>query len=539
MPTATLPAEPSAALDAIIARTALKYDLLPYTSNPFPQTQPGRLGALARVFGLDVTPLASARVLELGCAGGGNIIPLAARHPDARFLGVDLSRTQVAAGRARIASLGLANIQILCQSFTELGEADGTFDYIICHGVYSWVPGPVRDAILSICRDRLSPTGIAIVSYNVLPGWRMLQALRDAFLIHVPDQLDSRLRVQAARDFLTFLKANGSDGSGYGQIVSAWSDRFATLPDDYIAHEFLEEVNEPCTFRDFIERAQVHGLAFLAEAEFASMILDNRPAHVAAGIRDLGRNQLLATEQYSDILTGRTFRQSHLVAEGRASVISRNLTPERIEGLHILGGPDLVVERLPDQPGHLRDGHGRSLTTTAPCVLDALEALIARYPSSSTVDDVMAALPEEARTAENRDHVRDALFRMVMAGIVTLSCEPVAAAFVVADKPVACPLVRHDAGRGEMATTNLRHERVALDSLGQALLPLLDGTRDAAALDRSVMDAVKAGSLTFHRDGVAIRAAGELEPVIAQQVQASLQSFRQNALLAGPGVSGR
>jgi len=125
-------------IEAIIARTALKYDLLPYQSKPFAQSQPAKLGAIAKLFALDAAPMENARVLELGCASGGNIIPHAVRYPNAKFVGVDLARTQVAAGRARIAKLGLSNIEILCQSFTEIDDTLGSFDYIICHGVYSW-----------------------------------------------------------------------------------------------------------------------------------------------------------------------------------------------------------------------------------------------------------------------------------------------------------------------------------------------------------------------------------------------------------------
>src|SRR3569623_819838 len=174
-------------VEAIIARTALKYNLLPYQSKAFAQSEPSRLGGIARLFGLEAAPLDGARVLELGCASGGNIIPLALRYPGASFIGVDLARTQVAAGRARIARLGQGKI--------EIGDELGSFDYIISHGVYSWVPPAVQDAIFRIVGARLSPVGIACISYNVLPGWRMLQPLRDAFMLQIPDDVDSLARV--------------------------------------------------------------------------------------------------------------------------------------------------------------------------------------------------------------------------------------------------------------------------------------------------------------------------------------------------------
>ncbi len=280
-------------IEAIIARTALKYDLLPYQSKAFAQSQPGRLGAIAQLFGLDVAPLANARVLELGCASGGNIIPHAVRYPDATFVGVDLARTQVAVGRARIAKLGLKNIEIRCQSFTEIGEELGSFDFVICHGVYSWVPTAVQDAIFKIIRARLSPVGVACISYNVLPGWRMMQPLRDAFLLEVADHVDSLGRVAKARELLAFLAAATPDKGPYGDMLRIWAERLSKLPDDYLAHEFLEEMNHPSTVRDFAANASRNGLGFLAECELASMILENYGTDVAQQVRARSGNDLV------------------------------------------------------------------------------------------------------------------------------------------------------------------------------------------------------------------------------------------------------
>src|SRR5690348_11047503 len=99
------PSEPDVA--AIAARTARSCDALPWVSDPFPFTHPSQLGAIARLFALEAAAPGEARILELGCASGGNIIPVAARHPGATIVGLDLSSAEVAAGRARIAALGL------------------------------------------------------------------------------------------------------------------------------------------------------------------------------------------------------------------------------------------------------------------------------------------------------------------------------------------------------------------------------------------------------------------------------------------------
>ena len=460
-------------LEAIIARTALKYDLLPYTSNPFPQTQPARLGAVARLFGLNPKPLAKSRVLELGSAAGGNIIPLAAQYPDAEFVGVDLSRTQVAAGRARITRLGLTNTVIHCKSFTELTDDDGKFDYIICHGVYSWVPAQVRDAILAICRRHLADEGVAMISYNVLPGWRMMQALRDAFLLYVPDHNDSHQRVAQARSLLTILKEYSPDTGAYKQILSGWADRLANLPDDYIAHEFLEEINDPCTFKQFVDNAARHDLAFLGEADLPSMVLDNQPVETANKIREITGNQIIGSEQMLDILNGRTFRQTLLVRTELGAKINRNITNESVGQLHVITAGDITVTRT-EKGGEAVDGFGRKLSSEHNAVIDAIEKLADRKAASASFDDLLDETVSEADKAL----VQETMLRLGLSGMCTFLSEPVRAAIAPSKTPVATLLARMDAQTGETATTSLRHERIGFDALGQFVLPLLDGTRD-------------------------------------------------------------
>ena len=512
-------------LEAIIARTALKYDLLPYQSKPFAQSQPARLGAIARLFGLEAAPMETARVLELGCASGGNIIPHAARYPNAKFVGVDLARTQVAAGRARIKALGLSNIEILCQSITEIGDELGTFDYIICHGVFSWVPAPVQEAIFAIIRARLSAVGVACVSYNVLPGWRMLQPLRDAFLLQIPDQVDSLARVAKARELLMFLRDSTPDKGPYGDMLRAWATRLTDLPDDYIAHEFLEETNSPSTVRDFTSSAARHGLAYLGECELASMILDNYGEGVASAVGARTNNDFGESEQFIDLLSGRTFRQSLLFASERADQISRALEPSRVSEMHFIAPSGMKIE----QDGTvtvLTDTAGRTLRSESAAVKAGIERLLARFPASSSLGDCA-----EGQDEKGRAQICDALYRMLAVGMIQIMSEPAPCAIEPGNKPTALPLARADAKEGASFTTNVRHETVSIDPAGRALLPALDGTRTHSALEAVLVAEGLAGRLSFTSGGKPATGKTEIETIAAEYLPGLLSDMARAGLL--------
>src|SRR5947209_3027657 len=161
------------------ARLRDSYDAVPYESHPFAQSHPDRLAAVGTVFGM--TPsLTRARVLEVGCAAGGNLLPMAASLPHWEFVGIDLSSVQIERGTADLRALGLAIARLLAMDLLDFDDALGTFDYIVAHGVLSWVPRPVQDKLFAVCAQHLGPQGIAYISYNTLPGWSSRRTVRDA-----------------------------------------------------------------------------------------------------------------------------------------------------------------------------------------------------------------------------------------------------------------------------------------------------------------------------------------------------------------------
>src|SRR6187549_342213 len=96
------------------------YDRVPYPSSSQHRTHPDHLAVLALLHGLEPAPPERCRVLELGCADGGNLLPMALEMPESRFLGVDLSPRQIEAGEAFAAELGVANLELRAASILDV-----------------------------------------------------------------------------------------------------------------------------------------------------------------------------------------------------------------------------------------------------------------------------------------------------------------------------------------------------------------------------------------------------------------------------------
>ncbi len=469
--------------------TLAEYDDLPYDCLPFPQTHPARLNTLARLFGLRAPEVETCRVLEVGCANGNNLIPMAAALPAARFVGIDLSARQVADGRALISAAGLTNIELRHGDLASIGPRDGTFDYVVAHGVYSWVPAPVRDKLLSIARSNLAPHGVAYVSYNTLPGWSTNGVLRDMMRFHTRDIEGASERMRAGRALLGVL-ARAVPDTPYGTLMREEIAFLERQPDEYVAHDHMAECNEPVYFHQFAAHAAKHRLQYLAEAEFSMMGLGGVPPQTIATMRKLAPD-IVEFEQLTDILRHRAFRQTLLVHDDAS--IDRRLGAQSIEpfaiaspvtlaprgGLHAANAPVVFVAK-----------NGNTFSIGNALTRAALLHLIERWPESvpfrGLYEAARRALPPSLASsggerAVGADMLAVELLQLYAAGIAELRIWDPGASATVAERPAASALARIQAMRGTELTT-LLHQPLTLTPFDRSLVPLLDGNRDTSQL---------------------------------------------------------
>lgn len=315
------------------------YDDLMYESKAFSQTAINALEARARMMGLKPAAAAKAKVLELGCSMGGNIITQALYYPDAEFVGIDLSGRQVAQGNAIIEKMGLKNVRLEEKDILTIDESFGKFDYIIVHGIWSWVPDAVKDKIFSICRNNLTKHGIAYISYNVYPGWKRQEQLREIMYFAGRDVLEEPLEART-RKGLDALKAlaeilendKGLDGGGkLPAIQKILNHNFY-----YIAHEYMEIFNDPIYVNGFIEWANRHRLAYIGDTDLHVSFVSWMAEHTRERILALAGDDYIAKEFYSDILSDRQFRRSLLCREEVGDTVRRDesVAVEVIESLN-------------------------------------------------------------------------------------------------------------------------------------------------------------------------------------------------------------
>ena len=457
---------------AVLTRSP--YDAIAYPGHPFAQTHPDRLATLATLFGLTPAPLEHCRVLELGCGDAGNLAPMALELPGARFVGIDAAPRAIERGRRLAGALGLQNVELVATRIEDYAPPEHGFDYVIAHGVYSWVPAPVRDRLLASCRTALAAGGVAYVSYNALPGGRLREALRDMLVFHTGGLDDARERVAQARALLRFLLAGSPPDQPFAAAMRGHVERLLDSDDALLAHDELSEDNASVYFHEFAGHAARHGLQYLAEADFFEMQTGVMPDEVSDALREV--DDVVRREQYLDFLKGRMFRQTLLCrAEAR---VDRRPRPEVIERLAVSSPARAIGAPGADDRVTFEGPAGSTLTTDHPLVTRALARVGECWPAAVPVRELLAG---ETR---QRDRVAlcDALLRAYGANLVQLHVHPPSLAVSPGERPAASPLARHQAREGPVVT-NLRHARVRIeDDLGRRLVELLDGSRDRAAL---------------------------------------------------------
>lgn len=467
------------------------YEEIPYESKPHYPMHPDVLGTLGLLFGMNPAKASRCRVLELGCATGMNVICLAEALPESEFVGIDLSPSQIAAGNQLVEQAGLKNVTLKAASITDLDESWGQFDYILSHGVFSWVPTFVQEKIFEISKQLLTPQGIAYISYNAYPGWHLRSIVRDMMRYYGQSFSDPGQRVEQARALLTFMAQSAPDAnSPYSKLLANEAEALSLAPDSYLFHEHLEDVNTPLYFHQFMERAAKHGLQFMSEA-WQHTILDDLPTETQNALQGISQD-LIQLEQFADFLINRTFRRTLLVHDNIP--LDRAPQEQTIASLYVSalaepkdGEPDIHSP----EPITFKLESGFSISVNYPIVKAALARLYREWPRAIPFAELLESSLQDlgdstANVAQQRAILATLLLRGHLSHFVALQREPFVFAASVTERPIANLLARQLAKRNHLIPTR-RHKLIPMQPPARALLTLLDGSRDLPALVTALM----------------------------------------------------
>ncbi len=505
------------------------YDEIEYPGQVFPQTHPDRLATLATLFGLTPAPPNRCRVLDVGCGDGGNLIPIAFGAPESQCVGFDLSASAIAKGQDIVRELGLKNVE-LTQADLMAFRPKGQFDYIIAHGFMSWVPPPVQQRLLELCRECLAPQGVACISYNTFPGCHVRRMLREMMRFHVSEFPSPRQRIDQARSFIQFLMAGHTGLDEFAALMNKEAEWILNKDAEAVLyHDDLADVNIPFYFHEFAALAAGHRLQYLAEADFTEMQDRIYPQPVVEALRQIG--DVVRKEQYLDFLKCRRFRQTLLVRE--ELTVRREPDPAAIASFSVVSVAKPKSAKPNLAPGVIEDFEGpRGGTmqidhaTTKAAMLLLREAWPRAVPFHELITRSQQIVGDTLSTAWDEDSqlFAEVLLNIWSAGLAEMRTYSPPWATEAGERPQVSPLVRIHLrlGRGQVPT--LRPSLMNVEEpFHRELFLLTDGSRDRAALVAEMNRLLDAGRVTL---------PPEIDrSKLPEVVEGSLRRAARNALL--------
>jgi methyltransferase-like protein/cyclopropane fatty-acyl-phospholipid synthase-like methyltransferase len=481
---------------------AKAYDSLPYPSKFFTKTHPDHLAALAGLYGMNPKPPEQCRVLELGCGNGSNLISHAFYLPEAEFVGVDISGKHIDRAKDWTNDLKLKNLDFREIDLSEMTRGEfGEFDYIVGHGLISWIPESVTEKVFEIFREMLAPEGVGYLSYNTYPGSHYRNMVRQIMRFHTKAIDEPMQQIQESISFLSLLSENTNEKKVFQTILDSELKRHFERDASDIFHDDLSEAYRPLYFHEFVARLKENGLQYLCETELHAMSVKNFPPAVQEFINRI--EDTVEREQYIDFFLGRVFRQTLFCRE--KIDLNRHPEPSAMDKFLVASSirpaaenPELSVQK----PEKFAAGKGFGIEIDHPPTKTAFNILGNSWAQAVPVTELLRRSREEL---EKTDYApadwekefgitRAIMFQIVQAtDLIKLHVFQPEAVQEVSRMPQINELARWQITEETDSVTTLFAINIEIDDeVSRHLLKLLDGTRDRRRLLEDLREFIEA-----------------------------------------------
>ncbi len=475
------------------------YDAFPYPSFTFPQTRPDRLSTIGLVRGIETALPDKCRVLELGCGDGTNLNSFAYCHPESTFLGIDLATVHINDANVAKGELGLRNVEFICGDVTELAVSEiGKFDFIIAHGLFSWVPPFVREHILRIYSECLTENGIGYLSYNAFPGFHLREAARGIMRYHAASIKDEAQKVEQAKTILGFVMQAMPDGHLHSKLIEREFRELCDRTPSNVFHDDLSEFNQAFYLHEFVEMLKPFGLTYVADTDLS--------ASSTHGFSEDVRNALLAIapdpialEQYIDMIKMRRFRSSVICRADRdVNFVPTPNVARRFRIASPLKPSPGPYDLADTSPVKFIGNKNENIEANHPLTKMALDQLSSVWPQSIEFDSLLAQSTEKFEAAgvdSTEDDVAKFsgfLVQMFQVELINFHRFEPQVTVAVSDRPVSSRFARWQIDRGcEVVTTMTGMNLEPETDMIKLMIKLADGTRDISEIEEAIMEAAE------------------------------------------------
>ncbi len=509
------------------------------------RSRPGYLAVIGRLRGVQPADADQARVLEVDCGSGQNLISLALRSPRGTFLGLDRSGRAVAMARRIAGELALTNVEFRHQDTfrsQDLGERPrdlGTFDYVIAREAYSTSTADERDALLAGCRELLAPSGLVYLGYKTYPGWHVHDMLRAMMLYDGRGATTSRQRATTARALAEFLDSTLLADEPYDKHVRGELQAVLQRSNAAIEHDYLQPANHAEYVTRFVAHARRHALQPVGDAALGVRAADDLGAEAEQRLDELSSDPI-KKELYRDMIRNRRRREAVLC---HAEVtLSSEPAPALLGGLYLaaplqpreshLHVASTAVERFVTP-------QGLQISTAVPLIKAALVHLGRRWPNFISCEELIAtasaavtATSSQPIAAGEVERLKENLLLCAQGGILELDSQTQSFTTQLSPRPRAHPLARWQVQHGDRAI-NCQHRAMRLPDFDPFVLQLLDGTRDRSQLIEQLAEWTAEGRLPVFERQQRVVSADRAAQIFAALVPYVLARLAQNAFLTG------